>query len=100
MLMNLMLLRPISLKLRYSPGLKYIILPRNWGCSNNSQWPSITWQDMQSFVWKRSMMLSQSSCSSWDWPLKFSLSKIFILNWPLCCFGTNVAYFNILCHYS
>ncbi|TNN60278.1 hypothetical protein EYF80_029531 [Liparis tanakae] len=50
MLMNLMPLMPMSLKLLYSPGLMYIILPLNWGCSYISQWPSITWQDWQSFM--------------------------------------------------
>ncbi|TNN37221.1 Gamma-crystallin M1 [Liparis tanakae] len=50
MLMNLMPLMPMSLKLLYSPGLMYIILPLYWGCSYISQWPSITLQDWQSFM--------------------------------------------------
>ncbi|TNN42681.1 hypothetical protein EYF80_047111 [Liparis tanakae] len=33
MLMNFMPLMPMSLKLLYSPGLMYIILPLYWGCS-------------------------------------------------------------------
>ncbi|KAG7260515.1 hypothetical protein CRUP_011780 [Coryphaenoides rupestris] len=48
MLMNLWPLMPMSLKLLYSPGLMYIILPLYWGCSYISQWPSITLQDWQS----------------------------------------------------
>ncbi|KAF3843542.1 hypothetical protein F7725_002391 [Dissostichus mawsoni] len=48
MLMNLWPLMPISLKLLYSPGLMYIILPLKLGCSYISQFPSITLQDMQS----------------------------------------------------
>ncbi|TNN37220.1 hypothetical protein EYF80_052607 [Liparis tanakae] len=50
MLMNFMPLMPMSLKLLYSPGLMYIILPLYWGCSYISQWPSITLQDWQSFM--------------------------------------------------
>ncbi|TNN30644.1 hypothetical protein EYF80_059206 [Liparis tanakae] len=50
MLMNLMPLMPMSLKLLYSPGLMYTILPLYWGCSYISQWPSITLQDWQSFM--------------------------------------------------
>ncbi|KAF3843577.1 hypothetical protein F7725_002426 [Dissostichus mawsoni] len=30
-------LMPMSLKFLYSPGLMYIILPLNWGCSYISQ---------------------------------------------------------------
>ncbi|KAF3843561.1 hypothetical protein F7725_002410 [Dissostichus mawsoni] len=37
MLMNLWPLMPMSLKFLYSPGLMYIILPLNWGCSYISQ---------------------------------------------------------------
>ncbi|TNN55279.1 hypothetical protein EYF80_034545 [Liparis tanakae] len=50
MLMHLMPLMPMSLKLLYSPGLMYTILPLYWGCSYISQWPSITLQDWQSFM--------------------------------------------------
>ncbi|KAF3843544.1 hypothetical protein F7725_002393 [Dissostichus mawsoni] len=37
MLMNLWPLMPMSMKFLYSPGLMYIILPLNWGCSYISQ---------------------------------------------------------------
>eukprot|EP00064_Thunnus_orientalis_P022289 superscaffoldBa00007391_g22481 len=74
MLMNLKLPMPRFMKVLCSPGLMYTILPLNWGCSNISQCPSITLQDMQLDMRKRSMMSSQSSISSDIWPPKFSLS--------------------------
>ncbi|KAF3843541.1 hypothetical protein F7725_002390 [Dissostichus mawsoni] len=35
--LSFMPLNPISFMLLYSPGLRYIILPLNWGCSYISQ---------------------------------------------------------------